>query len=241
MGAYAGPTDNWTYIQYVASGNNANIVTSNLKIIVDGSINSPEKLAVPDVIANRVVGLPVFTSNANIDLANGTINVVNGLYTFGSKFTDIDLKDKTIQLWVYKRDLTAAGLLDKDFETPGYGGWGVWVNTGNKLQFWAQSGKDEFSNNAIAANVWTNIAVSHNVQSNTITFHIDGVWDNVAVDNTIVPKPSNSAPMIIGGIRGAVGGRSFDGQIASIFIYDKVLSNTEILQNYDSTKSRFGL
>jgi hypothetical protein len=38
-----------------------------------------------------------------------------------------------------------------------------------------------------------------------------------------------------------VGGNLFNGKIATAHIYNRVLSDDEIAQNYNATKSRFGL
>ena len=37
------------------------------------------------------------------------------------------------------------------------------------------------------------------------------------------------------------GTRMFKGRIASVYHYNRLLSATEVLQNYNATKTRFGL
>jgi hypothetical protein len=69
--------------------------------------------------------------------------------------------------------------------------------------------------------------------------YLNGVLDisAAAAKGTIA---ASSADFIIGSTYN-VGFSVFNGNIASVNLYNKALAATEVLQNYNATKSRFGL
>jgi len=69
--------------------------------------------------------------------------------------------------------------------------------------------------------------------------YADGILKN---SNTFTSTAPNSK-LQLGSDRasGAVQGNNLDGSIASTQIYNRALSASEVLQNYESTKARFGL
>ena len=86
----------------------------------------------------------------------------------------------------------------------------------------------------------------------------NGVWTNVAAtyDGTTPLIYVNGVSQTLGSQLSAGGGGSnkcyigrsafatpyyFDGKMANVKIYNRALTSTEVLQNYNSTKDRFGL
>ena len=73
----------------------------------------------------------------------------------------------------------------------------------------------------------------------------DGANIRLYLNGTLLATQSHTGTIIntgIGRISGYDnGGEIWDGRVASLSIYNKALTATEILQNYNSTKSRFGL
>ena len=51
---------------------------------------------------------------------------------------------------------------------------------------------------------------------------------------------TGTGPFLIGR-QGELDGEYFGGNIASVLVYNRVLTQSEILQNYNTAKSRFGL
>jgi len=51
---------------------------------------------------------------------------------------------------------------------------------------------------------------------------------------------NNTGPAYIG-IYGSFSGYPFNGKIAKVQVYDRPLTATEVLNDYNNTKSRFGL
>lgn len=89
-------------------------------------------------------------------------------------------------------------------------------------------------------NAWYYGVVTINRTSQIMNMYLNG---NLETTRTINIGASSSPTMLIGGplIDGYSGGRYFDGKIASIAHYNRALSQTEIQQNYNATKARFGL
>jgi len=97
------------------------------------------------------------------------------------------------------------------------------------------------------------INVGYNVQLNT-WYNVVGIADgthlrlyingdlkgSTSLSNLTLTRTENTAPITIG--RRCVGcNPSHNGDISCVSIYDTALSVTEVLQNYNSQKSRFGL
>ncbi len=77
--------------------------------------------------------------------------------------------------------------------------------------------------------------------SNRLKAYINGVLQTLTFFNNI-PATSGASNSVfsIGNTQG-IGGNFSDGNIAQVSIYNRALSSTEILQNYNAQKSRFGL
>ena len=170
---------------------------------------------------------------------------VNDYVTFGSSFTSLDLIDKSFQCWVKKTGSgSGKGIIDKDFDNgaPNYGGWGLWVQSNNKLWWWNHANLDLLDDgpNTISTTTWTNVAVTYNNTSKTANFYINGVLNSSKTNASIVEKSSGSSLLVIGATRDA-SAFYFDGSISLILGYNRLLSASEILQNYESSRGRYNI
>jgi hypothetical protein len=99
------------------------------------------------------------------------------------------------------------------------------------------------SNSAISPNVWINLTATTNRSlgaGNEDNFFINGIpiaSSYVFSDNLNTAYISN--PVYIGNVSGS--GFPYKGDIATTQIYNRALSASEILQNYNAQKSRFNL
>ena len=93
------------------------------------------------------------------------------------------------------------------------------------------------SNGTISLNKWTHIVVTRDTSNNTINIYINGILDRTvsSVTGNITVQQTYSLSM--GGYNG--GGYLFVGLITCGKIYNRALSSTEVLQNYNATKKRF--
>jgi len=122
------------------------------------------------------------------------------------------------------------------------GGWGVLLNySGNgEIIYFHAAGTTAGVNNAITAgNQWYHICAAYNEATTTVTFYRNGV--QFGSPNTSVTALTLNP--INGGVASdsSPGGRVFSGKMSNIQIYNRALSASEILQNYNALKGRFGL
>lgn len=96
---------------------------------------------------------------------------------------------------------------------------------------------------AISPNVWINLSATVDRSlgaGNEDNFYINGTSfasSYVFADNLNTAYASN--PFYIGNVSGS--GFPYKGDIALVSIYNRALSAQEVLQNYNATKTRFGL
>lgn len=104
------------------------------------------------------------------------------------------------------------------------------------------SGDYGVSGNAtLAFNTWYQGAIVVNRSAQTLKLYLNGALDKSTSINLI--GNSSSTTVMIGGpdSDSYSGARMFDGKVATVMHYDRELSADEILQNYNATKTRFGL
>lgn len=88
-------------------------------------------------------------------------------------------------------------------------------------------------------NTWYNLTVVANATAGQVYFYYNGILDSgIAYNGTI--KQNASATLSLGSDPSA-SRRYWQGNIANALIYNRALTTTEVLQNYNATKSRFGL
>ena len=88
---------------------------------------------------------------------------------------------------------------------------------------------------SLSLNTWYCGAVTFNTTTGWILY-LNGVSENTSVSTTTFV---GNGEILLAAY--STGGNVFTGRIAHVSVYNKVLSPTEILQNYNATKSRFGL
>lgn len=178
--------------------------------------------------------------------ANGGSLVFDGFNDYvdcGGSFTAFDLIDKSFQSWVKRNSASTGVIIDKDFDSGSdYGGWGFWIETTGKPWWWVHANKDIKDNgsNSAAVGSWTNIAIVWNSSTKTASFYINGVLNSSISDVTIVEKPSGSSRICVGAFRNGTGNFT-NGSISQVLGYTRQLTAAEVLQNYNATKSRYGL
>lgn len=77
------------------------------------------------------------------------------------------------------------------------------------------------------------------VNSTSAKIYLGTISGVTSATNIRAHVPTTLANLELG--RDSFGGRLFTGGIAIAQLYNRALSDTEILQNFNSTKSRFGI
>ena len=196
------------------------------------------------------------TANAN----NGTLNngptyntgsggsiLFDGTddYVIISNSTSLQVADTfTISAWIYANNLSTRYGIFSTRTSNTTGCWQLEVGTGGSgVGRVTVTGIGTFIiesiSNVIASNVWTNICfVKPNNATQGGIIYVNGL--SVSIYSTAAYTIlNNSDNKVIGS--GTNLGQNFPGRIANVCLYNRVLSATEILQNYQSQRQRFGL
>ena len=111
--------------------------------------------------------------------------------------------------------------------------WGFGVRQSDNTYAETTSNASTFS-----TNVWYNLTVVASSAAGNVSLYINGQLDGSVVYNGTLKQ--NSGAILYIGAEGANSRRYWQGNIANTLIYNRALSATEVLQNYNATKSRFG-
>jgi hypothetical protein len=116
--------------------------------------------------------------------------------------------------------------------------WGA--NSANKI-YVVRRGGGGASYDMISSNISNLLTAWHQI---TVTYNHTGVGSILYVDNIQVANNTGlgfacSLPFRIG--RDGNGTDRFQGNVSNVLLYNRALSAQEVLQNYNSTKSKFGL
>ena len=189
-----------------------------------------------DISGNNNNG--TLTNNPTYSGANcGTIvfpgNIDNRVQTsYGPTFTNF-----TISLWFKDNNSVDYGrLLDKSYTG------GFWLGRNSSI---ASSWGGGILESAPPYGIFLTLTDGQwhfltSIRSGTThTLYGDGITNTTS--NTVSSTDLSATSLAIGGWSGGLGGQQFTGNISNVLFYNRALTTTEVLQNYNATKSRFGL
>ena len=150
----------------------------------------------------------------------------------------------TIQMWAKISSATANdGLFSKQYGAASYDGFSLVTGNNNKLQLNMNGAVvngiyASGSNNVWTTNTWYLFtAIVHFGGNSKVYVNTSKVID---VNNAESNMPSPNAPLRIGqGIQDSAGHPAMD--VGQFYFYNKALTEQEITDNYNATKSRYGL
>ena len=150
----------------------------------------------------------------------------------------------SIGVWIKHTTVTSCNILSKQLNSGNYSGWGLGVNSGgNKLQFFTfdAGGKIVDFPGIYNNNTWNYISVSR-LSDNVSDYKL--YVNGVSVPSTIITNLNN--PNLISSTNLQISGRGganniWGGSLSIAQIYNRGLSASEVLQNFNATKTRFGL
>lgn len=223
-------------------GGQGNIITNGLVLNLDAA--NPRSYPPPyngttwtDLSGNSNNG--TLTNGPTFNSGNGGSIVFDGSNDFVSTNYNIALTDFTFCMWFKAPDSTnpqSIRLMDKNYIT------GMWLgkNANNGApNSWGGGIKESAPPYGIYLTLtdgqW-HFLVS--IRSGTThTLYGDGISNTTS--NTVSATALSTGNMAIGSVNG--GGSYFKGNIAQTTIYNRALSASEVLQNYNATRARFGL
>ena len=118
--------------------------------------------------------------------------------------------------------------------------WGFGVNNSGKLAFGAGRSETTIATpESVNTDTWVNVAVSRNMSTGAIRLYINGVLKNSGTGssgNSLTCSQDNKT-WIGNGQDGTA--YSFGGSIGSVLAYTNVLSDANVLSNYNATSGTF--
>jgi hypothetical protein len=212
------------------------VVTSGLSLYLDaanqrsysGSGTTWYNLVSPSN-NGTLVNSPTFSSNnAGVIVTNGSNNYISiTLPTFSSTYS--------ISFWVKPLALPAgAGSEIQLFGSPGdVASISLYAAVSNTYKFLSwNGGTGRTGNTTLSINNWYNFVM---VNSTNTVFYLNGATDGTFANTATL----NSGAATFACINGT--SRFLNSNLGTIIFYNKALSSAEVLQNYNATKTRFGL
>ena len=212
--------------------NRPSIVTDGLKLYLDAgqTTSYPGTGTVwTDISGNGNNG--TLTNGPTFNGANGGSIVFDGSNDYGTISYTLTAPF-TVTLWFKQTTLLSRGILETIDS-------GVQNNVPNLLIVAGSGILKTYSNNNgyktvgtdLALNTWYSITVTRTLSSETTYLNGNLIFSNSPATGPITSK-----------INIGVGyGGYFKGNLSNIQVYNRILTSTEVTQNYNALKGRFGL
>jgi hypothetical protein len=178
---------------------------------------------------------PTFSSDAvgynyfNFDGINNTGNIPN----FNLQ------QDFTLECWVKHQRVNGFSFFGHGTTSANLG-LHIWFNNPDSIRFGMYANDTDFYNLTTNTNQWYHYVFTY---QNSSPWTKQAFRNGVALTPTIVGGPNQyagSGPLRIGGIYG-FGTTLGYGQFGHVKIYNKVLSQTEVTQNFNELRGRYGV
>ena len=204
------------------------------------------------------------TVGNNAGTLNGTTFSIadNGIFDFDGTDDNIELStninfDKTdpftINSWIKVNSVGGSDydiVITNQTNSGNYRGYYVQIGPSGIIRFIFRSGlSDRFffdTSATLSAGAWNNVCITNNGNNNSTSVKTfingAGVSTSETTGTSAISGTTNGtiAP-IIGSRQTGASSNPFNGDIGNIQIYNRALSATEVLHNYNALKSRFGL
>jgi hypothetical protein len=192
-----------------------------------------------DISGNRNNG--TLTNGPTFNSSNGGSIVFDGTNDYVSSFTSSisPVGTKTILCFIYLTTTSRAGICGT--RSLSGGGFGFTTNrtSAGNLTYYHTGGSLIETAASLNNNVWAQVGIVYNATAATATLYKNG--NQIGSTSTgFSAEGATSYNGVIGDEDQSVG-TPFKGNIPSVQIYNRALSATEILQNYNALKGRYGL
>lgn len=117
--------------------------------------------------------------------------------------------------------------------------WGFGVDSSGKLAFGIGPSDVTYPTSAsVNTGNWTYVAATRTKATGVVKLYIDGALSYTGPSNTNTGTLTSNSSIRIGA--GDDGGVSFGGNIAAVYGYSAVLTDSQIADNFDATKGNYG-
>lgn len=224
------------------------IVDSNVKIVTGNLIGWFDAAQIRSYPRSGSTWTDLSSTGRNITLYNSpTFSTSNGgilefdgtNYGESAEITGSPISSWSMQIWINSNNITGAPIyypMANGVSAIGtyFGGTFSQANGNEWGYFDGNTPNFQRPSPSLAINTWYLLTATWD--NNTTS----GISLNGAAKTTLAAGNTSNLTRYIIAQRGD-GAWKFNGKISTAFIYNKVLSDAEILQNYNATKSRFGL
>lgn len=212
-----------------------------------------------DISGNNLHGTIV---NPIYDSLNGGSLYMNGSSTY------IDTNNKylrnynngTIDIWAKTRDISAT----QHFYYEGSGGDGfggeiefhmsfssnaasVYIPYGGITSTGLMAAQNNYGSASVSNNTWFNVVLAYSFASDNSSISFTTYHNSVITGSTSLPNPPRTSLTGGNSLLGKPEGyglnppRSFQGSIGTFKFYNRSLSQTEVLQNFNALRGRYGI
>ena len=200
---------------------------------------------------NGLFGNGTVANMPDYDFYNTGALTFNGTsdYTYQSLFANTITATLTFDVWVKFSDTGSSGRyimsLGRDIGGPSGGiallAYGFSSVNSGQITFEFGSGYGRVSSGIVpTTNIWYNLTVT--TDGTNTRFYVNSVLSNTSSQTTgaVASSPGLSIGSYLNGATPPIPGTYFfNGNIGSVKIYNKTLSQAEISQNYEAQKSKF--
>lgn len=209
-----------------------NIFTDNLVVHLDAG--DPSSYPGSGTTWTNLVDSSNYTIwNGSFDSNNGGSIVFDGSNTFVPIDTPLSNGTNfTKEAWVYADVVSGSRNILSSANN-------VFWNNGSTLSGGVGGSFSAVTSSSFPSGVWRHVALTFDDSANTMTLYVNGtqVSQNTNVTQSYVSETERIGAHFFSGNPVSF----WDGKIAQVRVYNTALSNTNILQNFNVTKSRFGL
>ena len=132
-------------------------------------------------------------------------------------------------------------IIDKSNNTTGVNGWGMWYESSNKLGFrYGGGGTFVQTGSAPSLNEWYIFQLTFEHSTKDWVWYINDDVSSSGTTTMTLPSSGTETDMSIGNWNHA-NGREINGDIGFLAIYGRPLTSSEVSQNFNSFKGRYGL
>lgn len=240
----------------ILNKNYENVVTDNLRFCIDPSfymcqLNTGATPTTVKNISNFILsglGSNNVSNTAQISQSNGTILEFDGVtddYTYFDFGVQTDFRfsgDVTYEFFIKLRDLTGGTPSPLYYKSP-IGEGSLSANTSNKLVYSYGNGTNAQtfqSTSTLTNNTWYHIVMVRDLTNTSkLYFYLNGVEDaNTSATYSTATVTTDSTTFFLNGILGT---RYTFADVGIIRVYNSALTSSQVSQNFNAQKSRFGL
>jgi len=191
----------------------------------------------------------ILINGPTFNFENGGSIVFDGVNDRISKTGSINTgQNFTVNAWIYPTNTTTQrAIIGNGYTYSLRRGWLFAISSYGPAPstFFLSIGSDKAyrvaSGNSLSLNTWQYVTATVTSGGGTITLYVNGVPPGTYVSSLSTDTILYNGTEFNIGMRASNDPRYYLGRIAQTSIYNRALSSSEVLQNYNATRARFGV